>query len=80
MSGEDAAISQPFYIRGALGLTEAIYLRRALSELGCGLFGGKACGRFVGSKPSVDIELDGISEGARRFSTATTISTLIVLA
>jgi hypothetical protein len=42
MSGEDAAMSQPFYVRGEPCLKEAIYLRLALSEIGCGSFGGKA--------------------------------------
>jgi hypothetical protein len=42
MSGEDAAISQPFYVRGERCLKEAIYLRLALSQIGCGSSGGKA--------------------------------------
>jgi hypothetical protein len=79
MSEEGAAISQPFYSRGEQCLKEAIYLLHALSEIACGSSGGKACGRSAAWKYRVDTRLEGISEGQRRFSTATTISILIVL-
>src|ERR1700721_2473201 len=41
MSGAEAAISQPFYISGAPRRGQAIYLRRVLSQIGCGSSGGK---------------------------------------
>jgi hypothetical protein len=77
MSGAEAAISQPFYSSGAGEQNLIIYLIRAVSQIDCGSFVGKARTALLIATGFLNTELEQISEGSHRFSTGKQIRFLL---